>query len=144
MWGLGLLRGRSRPGTRAVGRRGERIAARAMRRAGCRVVARNVRTRTGEVDLICADRASGAIVFVEVKARWCADPARGEPSAFRPELNITAHKRRQVVAVAMGVARARGWTDRPLRIDVVAVEMAHRRAPVVRHYADAIRGPVRS
>ena len=52
---------------RVLGLAGERLAERALERAGLRVVARNVRTRMGEIDLVCRDRDGYA--FVEVKTR---------------------------------------------------------------------------
>ena len=45
----------------------EAAAAAALRAVGLRVVARNVRTRYGEIDLLC--RRARAWVAVEVKAR---------------------------------------------------------------------------
>jgi putative endonuclease len=58
--------GRADP-RRALGRRGEQLAAEHLRRRGCVELARNVRTRAGEIDLIVLDRR--ALVFVEVKTR---------------------------------------------------------------------------
>jgi putative endonuclease len=52
---------------RALGRRGEKLAAEHLRRHGSIELARNVRTREGEIDLIVLDRR--ALVFVEVKTR---------------------------------------------------------------------------
>jgi putative endonuclease len=52
---------------RALGRRGEQLAAEHLRRRGYSVVERNVRTRHGEIDLVVRDRH--ALVFVEVKTR---------------------------------------------------------------------------
>jgi putative endonuclease len=52
---------------RALGRRGEQLAAEHLRRRGCVELARNVRTREGEIDLIVLDRR--VLVFVEVKTR---------------------------------------------------------------------------
>jgi putative endonuclease len=49
-----------------LGRRAERLVAGRLRRAGWRIVDRNVRTRSGELDLIALDGAT--LVFVEVKA----------------------------------------------------------------------------
>jgi putative endonuclease len=46
---------------------GERLAERELARRGFLVVARNVRTRYGEIDLVCRDRRGYA--FVEVKTR---------------------------------------------------------------------------
>lgn len=50
---------------RAIGRRGERIAAAHLRRLGFHTIARNHRTRHGEIDLICFDGAT--LVFAEIK-----------------------------------------------------------------------------
>jgi putative endonuclease len=52
---------------RALGRRGEELAAVHLRRCGYDLIARNVRTRQGEIDLIAFD--GRALVFVEVKTR---------------------------------------------------------------------------
>ena len=46
---------------------GERAAEAELVRRGLRVIARNVRTRFGEIDLVCRDRSG--YVFVEVKTR---------------------------------------------------------------------------
>lgn len=50
-----------------LGLTGERVAEAELMRLGFRVLARNVRTRMGEIDLVCHD-ASG-YAFVEVKTR---------------------------------------------------------------------------
>jgi putative endonuclease len=52
---------------RALGRRGEQLAAAHLHRIGYVVIARNVRTRHGEIDLIVSDEHT--LVFVEVKTR---------------------------------------------------------------------------
>jgi putative endonuclease len=52
---------------RVLGLAGEHLAERELGRAGLRVVARNVRTRYGEIDLVCRD--GRGYVFVEVKTR---------------------------------------------------------------------------
>ena len=52
---------------RVLGLAGERLAERELERVGLQVVARNVRTRIGEIDLVCRDRAGFA--FIEVKTR---------------------------------------------------------------------------
>lgn len=51
------------------GRWGEDYVARRLRREGLRVLQRNWRDGRREIDLIMIDRASGEIVFVEVKTR---------------------------------------------------------------------------
>lgn len=62
----GALPARADP-RRALGRRGEQLAAEHLRRHGCVELARNVRTREGEIDLIVLERR--VLVFVEVKTR---------------------------------------------------------------------------
>ena len=52
---------------RAFGLAGEHLAERELIRRGYEVVARNVRTRFGEIDLICRD--GQGFLFVEVKTR---------------------------------------------------------------------------
>lgn len=54
-------------GRRVRGAAGELTAERELARHGIRTIARNVRTRWGEIDLVCRD-AEG-YVFVEVKTR---------------------------------------------------------------------------
>lgn len=49
-----------------LGRRAEQLVAAGLERRGWRIVARNVRTRSGEIDLIALDGST--LVFVEVKA----------------------------------------------------------------------------
>jgi putative endonuclease len=51
------------------GREGEERAAEWLEKAGMRIIARNVRSRTGEIDLVALDGET--IVFVEVKT-WSA------------------------------------------------------------------------
>jgi putative endonuclease len=54
---------------KALGTRGEELAAQHFERLGYRVLARNHRTRFGELDLVLADAGDQTIVFVEVKTR---------------------------------------------------------------------------
>jgi putative endonuclease len=139
---LGRLRARAgEPATRALGRRGERAAARYLRKRGYRILERNVRSRLGEIDLLVTDPDDRTLVVVEVKTR--AAPEGDVPDARdpgRPERNITAHKRRKLLALARDLARRRGWEGIPMRIDVVAVECPARGKPVIRHHAGAVRG----
>jgi putative endonuclease len=52
---------------RVLGLAGEHVAERDLIRRGYEIIARNVRTRYGEIDLICRDR--NGFLFVEVKTR---------------------------------------------------------------------------
>jgi putative endonuclease len=113
-----------------LGRRGERRAARHLRRQGYRVLERNVRVRPGEVDLICEAPDERTIVFVEVKTRV--------DDAVPPEMNVTAAKQRKLLTLARLISRQRGWDDRPLRIDVVAVLLPKRGKATIRHHENAV------
>lgn len=117
---------------RALGRRGERVAARHLRRAGYRIVARNAKiagvVRGGvaaEADLIALAPDRRTIVIVEVKSR--------RKAAIAPEAQLNAEKRRRLRMLAERLIRANGWSDRPVRIDAVAVEFEGR-AFEVRHW----------
>ena len=57
------------------------------------------------------------VVVVEVKARL-----RGGADAPPPEANVTPAKRRQLVKLTDALVLAERFRDRPVRIDVVAVE----------------------
>lgn len=127
---------RWRPVSR-TGRRGERAAARHLRRRGYRVLARNRRTPVGEADLVCLAPDRRTLVVVEVKARVGAD---GPP----PEAGITAHKRRKLIQVARSLDKRAGAGQRPVRIDVVAIELdAHGRVVACRHHPGAVTEPGR-
>lgn len=123
--------------TRALGRAGERAAARLLRRSGYTILGRNVRLRIGEADLVCLAPDRRTIVVVEVKARF-REP--GDPGAIPPEANIHARKRRTLLSVARTLARLNGWHDRPVRIDVVAVDWPTKGRPVLRHHVAAVGG----
>lgn len=124
------------PRGRALGAAGERAAARFLKRAGYRLVARNVEVKGGEADLICVAPDRRTIVFVEVKTRL-AHESTGRPT-YNPEVNIDARKRGTMLRAARTIAKRRGWTDRPLRIDVVAVEWSSDGRHVIRHHIAAL------
>ena len=110
-----------------LGNDGEDLAAAVLRTRGFRILERNARLgRLGELDIVALDGRT--LVFVEVKTR------RG--TAFgSPEEAVTPPKLRTVAACAEAWRAARGWTDRPYRIDVVAIEMSDG-APKARHLED--------
>ena len=122
---------------RLLGRAGERAAARLLRRAGYRLLGRNVRVRIGEADLVCLAPDRRTIVVVEVKTRRAAPDAPGA-IWLPPEANVHRRKRAKLIAVVRYLARANGWTARPLRIDVVGVEWPQRGRPVLRHHVGAV------
>lgn len=72
------------------------------------------------------------IVIVEVKTRALG----GDHPP--PEGSITARKRGTLVAVARAVAERGKWLDRPLRIDVIAIDWPAVGEPEVRHHMNAV------
>ena len=78
------------------------------------MLASNYRFGRREVDLIAS--RGGVIAFVEVKTR--AGPGFG-----RPEESISARKRREIELVAREFTVRRGLVGRPVRFDVIAVEL---------------------
>lgn len=113
---------------RRFGDEGEAMAAAFLAQRGFRVIGRNARIpRVGEIDIVALD-PRGTLVFVEVKTR--RDHAFGPP-----EEAVTPSKLRTISACAEAWRNAKGWRDRPYRIDVVAVDLASGRADI-RHIED--------
>jgi putative endonuclease len=126
-----------RPGRDPLGARGERIAARWLRRRGYRVRRRNLRLGPGEIDLVCvAPGGSGTVVVVEVKTRRVSSSGGRPP----PEASVTSRKRRKLLTLARALSARREFRGRPVRIDVVAVEIPPRGRAVVRHHERAVTG----
>ncbi len=98
-----------------LGDSGERVAALYLEQHGCKILAHNVRTRTGEIDLIAEEGEE--IAFVEVKAR------RGTTYGT-PEEAITPRKQIQLVNLADAfMSQQPEFANRPWRIDVVAIQL---------------------
>ena len=99
-------------GRRALGARGERLAAQWYERNGHEVLDRNWRCREGELDIVA--RCGDTIVFIEVKTR--SSTAYGSPAAA-----VGAAKQRRIRRLAVLWLRDRGLHAVDLRFDVVAV-----------------------
>lgn len=97
----------------ARGRRGEALAAEALVRAGYRVLDRNPRHGGGEIDLVA--ETGGVVVFVEVRSR--ASTTFGGAAA-----TVTREKQARLTRAAQAYLATHGWSERPARFDVVAVE----------------------
>lgn len=120
---------------KALGRAGERCAARHLRRRRYRILARNLRTRLGELDLIALAPDRTTLVFIEVKTK-----ARdADSSSPPPEAHITPAKQRKLIQLVERLAAQRRRQDRPLRIDVIAIDWPSHGEPIIRHYENAIR-----
>lgn len=119
---------------------GERLAARYLRRLGYRVLGRNLRNRFGEVDILAEAPDGRTIVVVEVKSRGgVADSGLDEES---PERRVGVHKQRQLVALACQMTRRYRLTQRPIRFDVVGVDLPQGAVPVIRHHIGAFQSHV--
>ncbi len=124
-------------GTVATGRKGEKLAARLMKKAGYRILGRNVRVPMGEADLVCLAPDRQTIVIVEVKTRTQHPTAS---ATIAPHANVHAHKRRKLRAIARWLIRKNHWQDRPVRIDVVSVQLFAKSAakPQLEHLIGAV------
>ena len=124
---------------KALGRAGERASARFLRREGYRILDRNVRVAVGEADLVCLAPDRNTIVIVEVKTRRRGTGRSILGETVPPEASVHQTKRRKLAAVARALARANGWAQRPIRIDVIGVEWPDDGAkPTLRHHIDAV------
>jgi putative endonuclease len=116
----------------ALGVRSEHQAAAALRAAGLRVIERNVRFRSGEIDLVCRD--GDVWVFVEVKARrpgWDTAPSAA----------VSWSKQRRLARLAQLYVKWRGLHDARCRFDVVEVTDDGRGGVTVRHLRSAFDAP---
>lgn len=125
---LSRLRSWLRP--RGTGPAGERAAAKHLRKQGYRILARNLRSRIGEIDLLAEAPDRRTIVIVEVKAR------RGDGGP-RPEVHVNRAKQYKLSALAADLVKRHRLEDRPVRFDVIGVDLHDGASPDVRHHEAA-------
>jgi putative endonuclease len=114
---------------RALGLRGEQLAAEHLRRLGYDVLARNVRTRHGEIDIIARD--GSVLVFVEVKTRRQRSRAGSvEPLSGVHPLQRLRLRRLAGAWLASGAARQEACASHAteIRFDAVGVTVDRRMA----------------
>lgn len=99
-------------GRRALGARGERLAAQWYERNGYEVLDRNWRCREGELDLVL--RRGGTVVFSEVKTR--SSRAYGSPAEA-----VGPTKQRRIRRLALQWLGVHPMAAVEVRFDVVAV-----------------------
>lgn len=116
-----------------LGNFGERLAAAHLESKGYTIIGRNFRVFEAEIDLVARD--GDAVVFVEVRTRRGAYPGMAA-------LSITRTKARKLLrAVEFYAERHPDVANAPLRIDVVAIELAPGGKLLnVHHIEDAVRG----
>ena len=117
---------------RQTGIRGETYAYWYLRCHGYIFVARNFTPRAskGEIDLVGYD--GDTLAFVEVRTRTVRD----ELSAL-PELSVTPGKQHLLARTAQHFLAERHVSESPLRFDVVAIDNAPGKPPIVRLHKDA-------
>lgn len=118
--------------TTVLGRRGEDRAAAWLSRQGFVVVEKNVRSRRGEVDLVCFEGAT--LCFVEVRAR--RSETHGTPAA-----TVDGRKQRRIAHAALSyLARFQG--ELPIcRFDIVEVSGTGRGSASFRLHRGAFEAP---
>lgn len=118
--------------SKALGLRGENLAASFLVRSGYSIVQRNFRFKRREIDLII--RRGDLVAFVEVKAR--AGSGYGHPLEA-----ITARKRREVERAAKAWVVRHGLPGLSYRFDAVAIqfEPSSSQDPVIEHIPGAWR-----
>lgn len=100
--------------TKALGGRGEAVAAEYLKKRGYRLLAQNYRLKFGEIDLVMIK--SGCVCFVEVKTRRDYDT---------PQEAVSRVKQRKLTRVAQAYLQAHyGHCDVQSRFDVLAIEEA--------------------
>lgn len=134
--------GKERGNRRALGARGELIAARALVAAGLRIVERNWRCSAGELDIVAEERAPDYVqgnadarwlVLVEVRTR--RGNAFGTARQAFPDKKQA--KLRELAALYVQEKEWRG----PWRIDAVAVQMdGSGKVLAVEHIRHAVAG----
>lgn len=91
----------------------------------------------GEIDVLCENSKSRALIVVEVKAR---ERSPGDTRRIDPETNITAAKKSKLRMLATALTKQERFGNRPIRIDVIAVvfERGSKKPVELRHYESAV------
>lgn len=113
---------------RALGRRGEDLAADFFIARGYEIIARNWRRREGEIDLVA--RKGEEVRIVEVKARKSL-------RAGLPEESVTDEKLERIDDVAHLFFEERGMTDPAYHIDVISIIYLPDGGSELTYYPDA-------
>lgn len=120
---------------KALGDRGEALAASFLEEQGYVILERNYRFERAEVDLVCFEPAAsyergGELVFVEVKTR--------SGTGFgRPEEAVTPAKQRSLVRAAGAYLHERRLEGSPCRFDVLSIVLRPGRPPRIEHLKHA-------
>lgn len=118
----------------STGARGEQAAADFLKQHNYNIIARNLRNRFGEIDLVALTPDGRTVAIIEVKTAE-------RPDAM-PELRVNKTKQHKLTALAAQIARRYKLRDKPIRFDVIAVNLPPDADPVVRHYPAAFESHV--
>jgi putative endonuclease len=122
----------SSPSSRLSGAPGEEAALRFLLRKGYRLVERNVRSRWGEIDLVC--RKGSTLVFIEVKSRRSL-------SAGHPLEALTPTKQMRLRRATSLYMMRSGHPEAAYRIDLIAVILSSDgRVEEITHLENAVEG----
>jgi len=98
-----------------IGQLGEDIAVKYLEKHGYKILDRNYRKPWGEIDIVA--QQSDELVFIEVKAQ-------NQKFEWRPEENITFHKKHQLSRIVTTYLKANKIPeDQNWRIDVLAITL---------------------
>ena len=113
----------------ALGKWGEKQAEKHLRSLGLKTLTRNWRCNTGEIDLVMVapDRT---LVFVEVKTR-------NENPLTPPESALTGAKKHHLASAARYFLTAHNINNRPLRFDLVTVQLTAASRANIEHHPNA-------
>ena len=100
------------PQAKARGRDAENQAAKWLRSLGYEILARNLRTRSGEIDVIARDGATLVLVEVRYRNAHVFDAWRSLAGGKRERFARAAHEAQAALGVPLGT---------PARLDVVLV-----------------------
>jgi putative endonuclease len=110
----------------------EELAAQYLQVRGLKILARNLRCKTGELDLVCLD--GGVLAIVEVRQRGSAEFGGALSS-------VTWTKQRKIMSAAQFfLRREKQWKNLALRFDVLAIEGLPDGAHRIDWVKDAFRG----
>lgn len=114
-----------------LGAMAEEMAAAFLNKNGYTILERNYTTPCGEIDIILT--IEDILVFVEVKARW----GRG---CGLPQEAVTLRKQHQILKTAQWYLQKKGWLDREIRFDVLAINFLKDGHPNIEHIPGAFDG----
>ncbi len=111
----------------------EQLAAQHLQMRGLKILGRNLRCKTGELDLVGLE--DGVLVVVEIRQRGSAEFGGALAS-------VTWSKQQRIMRATQFFMRAKNWGRWPLRFDVFAIEGLPEGAYRVDWVKDAFRARI--